>query len=82
MTSPGLPSLVFFQTFLLGLCFLAGYLSASWWQNTLDAAPLARICAQVHYLDSLQESESKEVSYEFRSLVAECRKALGDSAED
>ena len=78
MTSIGLLSLRLFQLLLLGSCFIAGYLTAGWWPDTRDAAPLARICAQVDYVNSLKEAESKEVRYEFQTLVEQCHRAVRD----
>jgi hypothetical protein len=78
MTSPGLLS----RTLFLGLCFVAGYLTASWRSDTRDEAPLARICAQVEYVNSLQQIENKEVRYELQTLLEQCRAALRDRAEE
>ena len=82
MASPGLLSLTLFQASLLGLCFAAGYVTAGWWSGERDSAPLARICAQVDYVKSLEEAESREVRDEFRTLVEQCRTALRDLGKD
>jgi hypothetical protein len=82
MTSPGLLLRTLFQALLLGLCFVAGYLTAGWRSDTRDEAPLARICAQVEYVNSLQQIENKEVRYEFQTLSDQCRAALRDPAEE
>jgi hypothetical protein len=75
--------LALFQAFLLALCVVAGYLMALWWSDIGNtAAQLAQICAQVEYIDSLQQglkeqqAPSKLVRDEFRALVEQCRTAL------
>ena len=57
--------------------FGAGYLTAGLWTGIRDAAPLARICAQVDYVNDLQKAESKEARYEFRTLVEQYHRRTG-----
>jgi hypothetical protein len=82
MTSPGLLLRTLFQALPLALCFVAGYLTADWRSDARDEAPLARICAQVDYVNSLQKIENKEVRYEFQMLLDQCGAALRDLAEE
>ncbi len=53
---------------LLGAGFVAGYLIAEGWWGVRDTTPLARICARVDYVNSLQEVLSSEtrVSEDYR----------------
>ena len=73
----------------LALCFVAGYLLASWWWSSArDTSPLAQICARVDYVNGLQENlkgqeaASEELRAEFKALVEQCRAALRDRAEE
>jgi len=76
------------QAFLLGACFVAGYLVAGWWWGSRDATPLAQICARIDYVNGLQEElqgqlgPAQEVRNEFRALVEQCRAALRSRAEE
>jgi HAMP domain-containing protein len=73
----------------LALCFVAGYLLASWWWSSArDTSPLAQIRARVDYVNGLQENlkgqeaASEEVRAEFKALVEQCRTALRDRADE
>ena len=75
--------LALFQTILLALCVLAGFLIAFWWLDMGNTAgQIRQICAQVEYIDSLQQDfkeqqpPNKQVRDEFRALVEQCRTAL------
>jgi hypothetical protein len=79
---------VLLQAFLLGLCFVAGYLIAGWRSGSRDTTPLAQICARVDYVNGLQQAiegqqaPSEEVRDEFKALLEKCRKALRNRAEE
>ena len=72
---------------LIGLAVFAGYLFAGWVSGPRDTTQLARICAQVDYVNSLQDelpiqqAASEEIRNEFAMLVEQCRLALGDRRE-
>ena len=81
--------LALFQTILLALCVVAGFLMAFWWSDLGNTAgQLREICAQVEYIDSLQEDlkgqqhPAKQVRDEFRALVEQCRTALRRRGEN
>jgi hypothetical protein len=67
-------------------CFVAGYFLAGLWSDARDTSPLARICARVDYVNSLQEhykdAASEEVQAELNALVEQCRTALRDRADE
>jgi hypothetical protein len=69
-------------------CFIAGYFLAGLWSSARDTSPLARICARVDYVNSLQENlkgqaaAGEEVRAEFKALVEECRMALRGRADE
>jgi len=73
--------LVLLQAFLFGFCFVAGYLVAGW-SGKRDMTPLVQICAQVDYVDTMQQglkgqqAPSKQMRDEFKALVEQCRAAL------
>jgi hypothetical protein len=76
------------QALLLGLCAVAGYLTAGWLAGPRDTTSLAKICARVDYINGLQEelegqqAASEEVRDEFKALVEQCRAALRSRAEE
>jgi len=69
---------------LIVLSVVAGYLFAGWLWGERDTAPLARICARVDYVNSLQqqlpERLSGEMQNELALLVEHCRAALREIA--
>jgi hypothetical protein len=73
---------------LIGLAVFAGYLFAGWVSGPRDTTQLARICAQVDYVNSLQDelptqqAATEEIRNEFAMLVEQCRLALGDRGEE
>jgi len=73
---------------LIGLAVFAGYLFAGWVSGPRDTTQLARICAQVDYVNSLQDelpiqqAVNEEIRNEFAMLVAQCRLAVGDRGQE
>jgi len=67
------------------LSVVAGYLFAGWLSGGQDTTPLARICARVDYVNSLQEQLPERLSEEMQNELAllgeQCRGALRDRAE-
>jgi hypothetical protein len=84
LASPRLSRLV--GALIIMLCVVAGYLFVSWLSGGRDTTPLARICARIDYVNSLQqqlsEPLSEEMQNEFAMLVEQCRAALRDHAEE
>ena len=70
---------------LVVLSVVAGYLFAGWLSDRRDTTPLARICARVDYVNSLQEQLPERLSEEMQNELAllgeQCRGALRDRAE-
>jgi hypothetical protein len=70
---------------LIVLSVVAGYLLAGWLSGGRDTTPLARICARVDYVNSLQEQLPERLSEEMQNELAllgeQCRAALRDRAE-
>jgi hypothetical protein len=60
---------------------------ADWWSGNRDTTALARLCAQVDYVNDLQKElqgelgTSDEVQHEFRTMVQQCRAALRSRTE-
>ena len=71
--------------FLAGLCFVAGYLTASWRAGTREAT-LAQICGRIDYVSGLEEElpadQGQKVRDELKLLVEQCRVALRNRAEE
>jgi hypothetical protein len=67
------------------LSVVAGYLFAGWLSGGQDTTPLARICARVDYVNSLQEQLPERLSEEMQNELAllseQCRNAMRDRAE-
>jgi hypothetical protein len=70
----------------LALCLFAGYFLAGLLWSTRDTSPLAKICARIDYVNSLQEhlkdAASEEVQSELKTLVEQCRTALRNRADE
>jgi hypothetical protein len=85
MALPSLSVSRFVAALLLGLCFVAGCLTAGWWWGTRDTTPLARICGRVDYINGLQQEfggdAAEEVREQLKALVEECQSALRNRAE-
>jgi hypothetical protein len=68
---------------LVGSGFAGGYVLAEWWWGATDRAALAQICAQVDYMNGLQQelpeqrAPADEMRHEFATLVEQCRQAIG-----
>jgi hypothetical protein len=68
---------------LVGTGVAGGYLLAEWWWAASDRAALAQICAQVDYINALQQelpeqrAPADEMRHEFATLVEQCRQAIG-----